>query len=694
MKEAEPTYVPWMEVKKTFPQNNNRKGLVGEGKTNRSTVTKPSNNTGKTNENRSTGKSTAQGSGGEGENARKGKSKDIRKVNDDSISGSKNVNANNTVKEKNPKSGGLRFSRIVEHGVQKSGSNSKNRNMVEGAKKGILSIKKLPTKHMGSDGKKNLGPIFEKEIWKAKDINKNEGKEVKVGLDLSSPTRSFTFNKPNTMPTHIHGDRNMARPVSGPIKMAEANNSMVIKTTRFLIHTKVTDISKIISWFTTKIYGSPQASLQDQLWEDLRTIANGTIEAWILLGDFNAYLSPNDKQGSTYVNWSTLFPDAHVTHLTKLKFDHSPILLSLSINDRSEAGSRPFCFQAAWLSDNSFHTLMENAWCTTGDWGWNWGMIAPNLNNAVKKRIEALIPPHPSHQDCVRWDHETDGNFTMRSAYKAVYSHNAMSPCSLWKKVRRCPVPEQVRTFIWLMVHGKVLTNSHHMHRRMTMDATCLHCGRENEIVIHNLRDCEDIEDVLLRFVKPSYWEQFSLGTWLIGLIGISRLIISDIIAAAENNMKPMASPKVTRMIRWIPTERDRFKCNTDGSVLERVKTKACGGVIRNISELHGIVEGLNLLWLSGSHKVDIETDSSTAISMITQGVPDTHPCVALIFRIQEMCDRDWDMRFRHVYRETNRVADFLFPTLAFAATEPTAVVADRRRLLVVVTGDLKERSS
>ncbi|KAF7842236.1 hypothetical protein G2W53_004534 [Senna tora] len=366
----------------------------------------------------------------------------------------------------------------------------------------------------------------------------------------------------------------------------------------------------------------PQASLGNQLWEDLRTIANGTTEAWILLGDFNAYLSPNDEQGRLKFTWERqevkerldwVFTNqegalssrmTNVTHLPKQKSDHSPILLSLPINDRSEVGSRPFCFQEAWLSDNSFHTSMENAWCTTGDWSTNtntftsavkarnncsnlWndkqfsglGKMTDHVHNAPPEIDQALIPPHPSRQDC--------------------------------KKVWRCLVPERVCTFIWLMAHGKVLTNSHRMHRNMTMDATCPRCGRENEIVIHDLRD-----------YHVSNGDDLFFAAWY---------SISDIIAAAENNTKPMASPKVIRMIRWISPERDRFKCNTDGLVLEGVNIEACGGVICDSS-------GLFLMGFSQNLDSRCATMTGTCVSVMCTVKPIGLPTAWLVWVIR--CSR------------------------------------------------------
>ncbi|KAF7842625.1 hypothetical protein G2W53_004923 [Senna tora] len=908
MKDVDPTYGPWMEVKKTTRRNMIKKDGAADGKKFGNTSNNKIN-IGKTQEDQVENQLTVHGHGGSREDARKGKSKEINMVNGESSLGIKNINGNRMVKETTPHSQGSRFAvmedmeemnvekevneipkivatategrnseingpKIVEQHVQRSMSMSKSKKRNDGPKNEGLKIKKGQTKHVGLDGKKALGPILPKEVWSAKE--KNKGKMGKLDFDPTNSTGPSIVQKPLLTPTQAQGSGNANGPVSVPIVKNNSNNmeemgegadqrkcgpngnsqdlyeslnlikmsqqwikesgidelaslgaTSVLKKTRFLIHTRVTDRNKRMNWYTTAIYGSPQANLRKNLWDELREIASVTNGAWFLAGDFNAYLSPNDKQGRPKFTWGrqevkerldwaftnqegrVLFPDAHVTHLPELKSDHRPILISLNLGNQSEPGSRPFHFQAAWLSDNSFPSLIERSWCDTEDWsvnakifteavlgrstcsnlwkgitrtwhlvqahtswnlgdgsqigfwhdkwvsglgklidhvhtnpplidhsrkvcefvtasgGWNWGMIAPYVSNEVRKRIEALIPPHHSRRDCVKWDHEADGVFSVRSAYKAICGNNMMNNKSMWKKVWRSPVPERIRMFMWLLGHGKILTNSHRKHRHMTSDDTCPRCGRAEETILHAIRDCEDIKALWLRFVRPSYWEHFfscNLVEWMewnlktdVGsdlakdwrtgfgvicwqiwknrnllvfedhtsnkddLFFAAWFTISDIIIAAEQDKKPAASPKVSRMVRWIPPERDRITCNTDGSVLEGRDTAACGGVIRDCSgtfllgysrnlgscsilwaELRGILEGLNLLWASGFRNVDVESDSKASINMIDQGVPSTHPCAALVYRIREVRDRGWDVRFRHVYREANKVADFV----------------------------------
>lgn len=70
-----------------------------------------------------------------------------------------------------------------------------------------------------------------------------------------------------------------------------------------------------------------------------------------------------------------------VTHLPRIRSDHSPILVNCQV-DRASQGSRPFRFQAAWLTHPRFKQVVESTWsqdtslcdnikmltATLGDW--------------------------------------------------------------------------------------------------------------------------------------------------------------------------------------------------------------------------------------------------------------------------------------------------------------------------------------
>ena len=54
--------------------------------------------------------------------------------------------------------------------------------------------------------------------------------------------------------------------------------------------------------------------------------------------------------------WRTLFPEAYVENLLRSYSDHRPILL------RGQGSIPPFRFQACWLTDDDYPTIVNNAW--------------------------------------------------------------------------------------------------------------------------------------------------------------------------------------------------------------------------------------------------------------------------------------------------------------------------------------------
>ncbi|CAI0545592.1 unnamed protein product [Linum tenue] len=117
---------------------------------------------------------------------------------------------------------------------------------------------------------------------------------------------------------------------------------------------------------------------------------------------------------------------------------------------------------------------------------------------------------------------------------------------------------------------------------------------------------------------------------------------------------------------------------NTDGSVIQSQSSTSAGGVIRDDNgrfvkafavnlgggsitraELAGIEHGVKLAWAAGASKVLIQTDSTTAISLIESATQE-HPHYRHIAEIRRWISRDWQVKLEHVYRETNYTADYL----------------------------------
>ncbi|KAL1067721.1 hypothetical protein V6Z11_D12G149600, partial [Gossypium hirsutum] len=164
------------------------------------------------------------------------------------------------------------------------------------------------------------------------------------------------------------------------------------------------------SFFISFVYGSPDRSKRKLLWDDLKSTNPNLSFPWLIMGDFNTILSSSDKKshvsagkrcdffgnfvefcelqdlgfngpaftwqrGDTFVKldlalannaWVFAFPHYSVHHLSHIKSDHRPLLLSTR-PDLSLLQGRPFRFLAGWTKHSDFSNLVKERWNFTGN---------------------------------------------------------------------------------------------------------------------------------------------------------------------------------------------------------------------------------------------------------------------------------------------------------------------------------------
>lgn len=176
----------------------------------------------------------------------------------------------------------------------------------------------------------------------------------------------------------------------------------IIEKCNQAMHVRVTILDGMKSFLATFVYASPRLEIRDQLWEFLVNVAMGVNEPWVMGGDFNAYLAPEDKKGGVGPNWRSMrkmqncmnscgmvdlgfsgpmftwawrdieeildrylgnlewqrtFQNCFVKHLYALKSDHRPILLCLDDQRVGKQNEKQFRFLAAWLLEDSFNDV-------------------------------------------------------------------------------------------------------------------------------------------------------------------------------------------------------------------------------------------------------------------------------------------------------------------------------------------------
>lgn len=67
-----------------------------------------------------------------------------------------------------------------------------------------------------------------------------------------------------------------------------------------------------------------------------------------------------------------------------------------------------------------------------------------------------------------------------------------------WKVIWKLKIPPKVRVFAWRIGHELLPTNVKTASFNWEFNCVCPRCGRENELVIHALRNCSKAHDVLV----------------------------------------------------------------------------------------------------------------------------------------------------------------------------------------------------
>ncbi|CAN1753298.1 Putative ribonuclease H protein At1g65750 [Linum perenne] len=68
----------------------------------------------------------------------------------------------------------------------------------------------------------------------------------------------------------------------------------------------------------------------------------------------------------------------------------------------------------------------------------------------------------------------------------------------------------------------------------------------------------------------------------------------------------------------------------------------------------------MELAWSYGFRKIKLQLDSKAVITILTRREDPVHQYATEVLAFRELCNRNWLVEVRHVYREANMAADFL----------------------------------
>ncbi|GAU41583.1 hypothetical protein TSUD_271920 [Trifolium subterraneum] len=134
-----------------------------------------------------------------------------------------------------------------------------------------------------------------------------------------------------------------------------------------------------------------------------------------------------------------------------------------------------------------------------------------------------------------------------------------------------------------------------------------------------------------------------------------------------------------TIFIGWKKPQEGWVKLNCDGAYKDTLELAGCGGLLRDSNgrwltgysrkigtcdslsaEMWGMYLGMQLAWRNGFHHLQVESDSKILVDMIMGNVKINGKPPILVCRIQELLKLNWQVQFKHIWREGNRSADWL----------------------------------
>lgn len=80
-------------------------------------------------------------------------------------------------------------------------------------------------------------------------------------------------------------------------------------------------------------------------------------------------------------------------------------------------------------------------------------------------------------------------------------------------------------------------------------------------------------------------------------------------------------------------------------------------------AELWAIYQALLFAWHNDWTYIMVESDSTITINLLSRTKTSSSSHLPLIATIKTLCSRNWQVKFAHTYRETNKIADLLSKT-------------------------------
>ncbi|KAJ8767189.1 hypothetical protein K2173_013586 [Erythroxylum novogranatense] len=229
------------------------------------------------------------------------------------------------------------------------------------------------------------------------------------------------------------------------------------------------------------------------------------------------------------------------------------------------------------------------------DRGWIWEYFQHILPMSSLLHIAAIPTPSDDRgADLPIWRLTSNGNFSIKSAYGLLTRDCTQEEKDIWRVVWKWKGPERVKTFLWLLSHGKLLTNEVRLRRNLAPSASCPLCQDHTESILHAIRDCPKVREMWKSLVPRTAWEQFFSH---FGSMAEQHHETKEELRVWSGVCFSGSNGRMWKNISWLPPSNGWIALNTDGASKGNPGVAGAGGVIRDTKGrwLDGFVQNIGV---------------------------------------------------------------------------------------------------
>jgi len=157
-----------------------------------------------------------------------------------------------------------------------------------------------------------------------------------------------------------------------------------------------------------------------------------------------------------------------------------------------EQGSLKTLFPDIYILNQQQKDIVAEVWSNQG---WNLSFRSPLNDWEIQRLVDFFgileqFKGTSTSQDGLFWNHNCNGNFSVKEAYKKLNSFTHQVTGWPWKLIWKVKIPLKVSCFTWLLAKQAVLTQENLMKRGIQLSPRCFLCGEEAETVNHLFLHC------------------------------------------------------------------------------------------------------------------------------------------------------------------------------------------------------------